>query len=98
MAPHVNGKQNPADLATHSIILDAASSIERFSLWFEGPSWLSLDKEEWPRPMFVRSDSDNNEESICPKLVCATTVELKTAAGGQIERLIGKLILLEAVN
>ncbi|XP_051166519.1 uncharacterized protein LOC127284864 [Leptopilina boulardi] len=42
---HVRTDQNPADLISRGMELD---DLERSSLWWNGPSWLSGIKDDWP--------------------------------------------------
>lgn len=42
---HVQGTNNPADLLTRGLSADQLSDS---SLWWQGPSWLADDKNEWP--------------------------------------------------
>lgn len=43
---HVPGTENPADMISRGI---SPSEISNNSLWFNGPNWLSLNKEYWPK-------------------------------------------------
>ncbi|XP_055303270.1 uncharacterized protein LOC129568954, partial [Sitodiplosis mosellana] len=43
---HVRTHENPADIASRGAF---ASQLINNSLWFHGPSWLVLDKNQWPK-------------------------------------------------
>ncbi|XP_033231544.1 uncharacterized protein LOC117182564, partial [Belonocnema kinseyi] len=43
---HVSSKQNPADSASRGL---SAEDLITFSLWWEGPAWLSSSSAAWPQ-------------------------------------------------
>ena len=47
---HIPTRENPADCASRGMI---GNEIESKSLWWNGPSWLSQDKEKWPQRDFA---------------------------------------------
>ena len=47
---HIPTRENPADCASRGMM---GNEIESKSLWWNGPSWLSQDKEKWPQRDFA---------------------------------------------
>lgn len=43
---HVTSEQNPADLVSRGTDCD---SLRTNALWWEGPHWLALEREQWPQ-------------------------------------------------
>ncbi len=46
---HISTTQNPADLLSRGM---SATNLQASALWWQGPPWLKLPEEEWPRPQF----------------------------------------------
>lgn len=71
---HIPGKDNPADLPSRGC------SVERLiqSKWWEGPDWLRLDEDFWPK-----SESLFNEDEVFQeKMRCTTLVSNELPEGG----------------
>ncbi|XP_054709007.1 uncharacterized protein LOC129218706 [Uloborus diversus] len=49
------GKANPGDLLTRG---ESLTSLVENTLWFEGPDWLSMPKERWPKHDILPSIND----------------------------------------
>ncbi|XP_054708996.1 uncharacterized protein LOC129218696 [Uloborus diversus] len=49
------GKANPGDLLTRG---ESLTSLVENTLWFEGPDWLSMPKERWPKHDILPSNND----------------------------------------
>ena len=45
---HVNGLVNPADCASRGLF---PSELLNFALWWDGPKWLRLSPDEWPKQL-----------------------------------------------
>lgn len=66
---HVSGADNPADCASRGLF---PSELLQHTLWWDGPDWLLLEPQKWPRGSNVRPCLIPEEE----REVClATTVE-----------------------
>ncbi len=48
---HVEGKENPADCASRGLL---PSELLGQSLWWNGPNWLKLNVDEWPKQHSTR--------------------------------------------
>lgn len=46
---HINSEENPSDVASRGTL---PSQLPNDELWWKGPSWLTLDEDEWPTPSF----------------------------------------------
>lgn len=58
---HVRSEFNPADLISRVI---APKAIINNQLWWNGPSWLKLPQQEWPKPINVEKYDTPSEVSI----------------------------------
>lgn len=65
---HVSSIDNPADCASRGI---SPSQLRKHSIWWTGPSWLSLPSAEWPSS---KSKSDNFTTCEEQKLVLLTGI------------------------
>ncbi|XP_039309934.1 uncharacterized protein LOC120358749 [Solenopsis invicta] len=52
---HVSSKDNPADLLSRGI---SPASLPQSQLWWSGPSWLNLNKEDWPQFPYSTNHQD----------------------------------------
>ncbi|XP_025269128.1 uncharacterized protein LOC112639446 [Camponotus floridanus] len=68
----VSGKENPADIATRGV---SPSQLNKFTCWWEGPTWLSQSPDTWPVDSDTVSTSDNLEER---------PAQITTVTSGQI--------------
>ncbi|XP_067206332.1 uncharacterized protein [Linepithema humile] len=50
---HVPSQDNPADLLSRGVMPDLLHNSE---IWWHGPSWIKLDKDEWPSESFHASN------------------------------------------
>lgn len=55
---HVDGKQNPADCLSRGV---SPKELVSHNLWWNGPSWLKLQKENWPKNPNVKIPEDQIE-------------------------------------
>lgn len=55
---HVAGKDNPADCASRGLY---PSELVGYRLWWDGPSWLKLPREEWPERILHSTHEDTSE-------------------------------------
>ena len=70
---HVGTYENPADLATRGM---AASSLLKCAEWFEGPAFLALPEDFWPRtPIPSKETPEVLEEKKAPEVSCLITVK-----------------------
>ena len=67
---HIEGKNNPADLATRGLKIDGLISS---SLWFNGPTFLCDKEESWPTATIESLDPQDTE--IRKRCVFGTNVE-----------------------
>ena len=88
---HVDGIDNPADLASRGAM---PSDIQSNKKWFHGPEWLSLPESEWPEPKFTFKPGEEKVTEDPPFFeACATVVEanqlklINTARFSNIDRL-----------
>lgn len=66
---HVSGADNPADCASRGLF---PSELLQHNLWWDGPDWLRLEPQDWPRGYTVSSSLVPEEE----KEIClSTTIE-----------------------
>ena len=56
---HCAGVCNPADLGSRGV---SASTLKNSRIWWEGPYWLVLGKDHWPRETLVESSPQTGEE------------------------------------
>ena len=56
---HVNGLVNLADCASRGLF---PSELLNFALWWDGPKWLRLGQDEWPK-QFALSPNDPSQEN-----------------------------------
>lgn len=56
---HVSGLDNPADCASRGLF---PSELLNFALWWDGPKWLRLPPDEWPK-QFTLPPNDPSQES-----------------------------------
>ena len=60
---HVNGLENPADCAARGLF---PSELLNFALWWDGPRWLRLNSDEWPKQSnFPPNDPSHEGDEIC---------------------------------
>jgi len=52
---YVPSKDNPADIASRGI---DPKDLQECDLWWHGPSWLTLDKEHWPKSELCSDDNN----------------------------------------
>ncbi|XP_058122845.1 uncharacterized protein LOC131293800 [Anopheles ziemanni] len=58
---HIAGVDNPADLASRGCLgKDLLSS----TLWWQGPSWMSLPEDQWPPPLLATPDPSVQAEQL----------------------------------
>ncbi|XP_011883990.1 PREDICTED: uncharacterized protein LOC105571129 [Vollenhovia emeryi] len=66
---YVSTHENPADCASRGLL---GHELPSFGLWWQGPSWLHLNPDEWPsqspEPMTHVSDEAKPTTSHCAKL------------------------------
>ena len=77
---HVDGKQNPADCLSRGL---SPKELLSHELWWNGPSWLKLSKENWPKNPNVQIPEDQLE--LKSKKVLST---VKTQANGILRDLL----------
>jgi len=70
---HVSGNENPADLGSRGV---PASELKDSKLWWEGPNWLSGDRECWPTNFQVRESVEVSEERKKAAIAMTVTEEL----------------------
>ena len=70
---HVSGNENPADLGSRGV---PASELKDSKLWWEGPKWLSGDRECWPTNFQVRESVEVSEERKKTAIAMTVTEEL----------------------
>lgn len=58
---HVRGVENPADIVSRGL---TPSQLLENSVWISGPSWLLLDKENWPVQSFRNCNTDLEEKTV----------------------------------
>ena len=63
---HVNGSDNPADCASRGLF---PSELLEHPLWWNGPDWLKLTPEDWPKQSQLPQVEDTDEE----KEICLST-------------------------
>lgn len=68
---HVAGRDNPADCASRDIL---PGELPVHDLWWHGPSWLSLPREQWPTSAFMPLN-DLPEGRAASKLVLAAAAD-----------------------
>ena len=60
---HVRGYDNPADCASRGLF---PSELSQHSLWWNGPSWLTEDPQDWPRTVGNENSSNlERKDDIC---------------------------------
>ncbi|XP_058128492.1 uncharacterized protein LOC131292773 [Anopheles ziemanni] len=65
---HIAGVDNPADLASRGCLgKDLLSS----TLWWQGPSWMSLPEDQWPPPLLATPDPSVQAEQRVAVVACA---------------------------
>ena len=69
---HVNGLDNPADCASCGFL---PSELLEHSLWWNGPSWLRLPPENWPKSVPQPPNTSLEEEKeVTLHIVCQTSL------------------------
>ncbi len=63
---HVSGIENPADSASRGLF---PSELLEHSLWWNGPSWLKLPSDDWPKSLLTPNVSSNEEKEVALHLV-----------------------------
>ncbi|XP_043480108.1 uncharacterized protein LOC122509872 [Leptopilina heterotoma] len=71
---YVPSETNPADLATRGTDIEGLASNR---LWWQGPSWLQQNQEEWPQEISTSSANVPNNETL-PSLHCLATQATET--------------------
>ncbi|CAC5360793.1 unnamed protein product [Mytilus coruscus] len=77
---YVNTKENPADVATRGTTV---SKLNNDNLWWNGPKWLSYNKQKWTNDSFednlsvekMHQSEIKREKSRCSTLLCNQTEE-----------------------
>ena len=59
---HVNGTQNPADCASRGLF---PSELLEHELWWNGPEWLRLSPDNWPKQSYISPTENSDEEKVC---------------------------------
>ncbi|KAL0883544.1 hypothetical protein ABMA27_015698 [Loxostege sticticalis] len=76
---HVPGDKNPADLASRGV---NPKSIQAASLWWEGPSFLTEDSEQWPQTIGAKNVLElperKSSKSTQKSTFLQTNIQLKT--------------------
>ena len=62
---HVDSSNNPADCASRGLL---SQELTTFQLWWDGPSWLTTDRNQWP------------QQSVVPKMMPPERRKNKTVA------------------
>lgn len=73
---HISTRENPADLVSRGSI---ASEFIQNELWFNGPSWLTLDSEFWPIngcDNLERIDETLVQNELKSKVIGASNIEI----------------------
>lgn len=68
---HVPSQENPADLLSRGIMPDV---LHKSNMWWTGPPWLKLDKDDWPSENFSASNMEL-PEGRATALIAETEVE-----------------------
>ena len=55
---HVNGLENPADCASRGLF---PSELLNFTLWWDGPKWLQLNPDKWPKQSTLPPNDPSQE-------------------------------------
>ena len=55
---HVNGLENPADCASRGLF---PSELLNFTLWWDGPKWLQLNPDKWPKQSILPPNDPSQE-------------------------------------
>jgi len=61
---HVNSDDNPADIASKGI---CAHKLKDCSIWWNGPKWLSMSKDHWPKIQL-----EQKEEIVVSTVITST--------------------------
>lgn len=75
---HVRSKDNPADVASRGI---CPSMLQEHTLWWHGPSWLTLSTDNWPT-----STTHNSSQNIVEIRSAATKIQYNDELSKIIER------------
>ncbi len=78
---YVSSQDNPSDISTRSVSIDALKNDERLhNLWFHGPKWLLEDQKCWPKCEIPPLDQDTMQcietekckkcDSIAYQMIC----------------------------
>ena len=70
---HVSGNENPVDLGSRGV---PVSELKDSKLWWEGPKWLSGDREGWPTTFQVKESAEVSEERRKTAIAMTVTEEL----------------------
>ena len=66
---HVSGLENPADCASRGLF---PSELLDFALWWDGPKWLRLSQDKWPKQCSLPPNHPSQESGeVC---LCTTAV------------------------
>ena len=68
---HVVSEENPADCASRGMY---PSEILTHTLWWNGPEWLKLYQDGWPKQCKTKTDSSKDGDELC-SATCTTLVQ-----------------------
>ncbi|XP_055307371.1 uncharacterized protein LOC129571589 [Sitodiplosis mosellana] len=85
---HVDTKSNPSDLASRGI---SPTELVDNGLWWNGPHWLALNREEWPETKLVLTELDMQVIS-CHERKTVAIVNAHTESDGPILNQRGSLL------
>ncbi len=63
---HVSGIENPADSASRGLF---PSELLEHSLWWNGPSWLKLPSDDWPKSLLTPNVNSDEEKEVALHLI-----------------------------
>ena len=69
---HIISEDNPADCASRGMY---PSEILNHTLWWNGPEWLKLDPEQWPKQPGIKSVSSPEEADELCSAACTALVQ-----------------------
>ena len=71
---YIHTKENPADLCSPGISVE---ELRKSELWWQGPTFLKLNEQEWPR----RRIEEGNEVAVEKKTTCASFQTISVSNG-----------------